>query len=157
MVNLTVDVKEQAGPDIVFDCPACGERNVAGHTSENIETGKLLHFIPVLQLRHSWVTCSRCGRKFASTLPLSQLAGADPAVLQRAIRYRAGGAGIAMAIIALLTCLVPGLGLVTSGIALWLVRGTDGWPKKVGVLAMVVSVALAVCVVLLFAMDHFGA
>ncbi|HZZ42612.1 MAG TPA: hypothetical protein VFE58_06720 [Tepidisphaeraceae bacterium] len=55
-----------------------------------------------------------------------------------------------LSVVAVITCLVPGLGLVLAVGSLWAARGTEGWPKKLNLLSLILAIVMTSCVALLW-------
>jgi len=148
-IQISAVTKEQQGPDVAINCPACGAENVPASSFESTEVAKLFFFIPVLRFRNAWLVCSECKSKLVVTTPLSELETLSPEALTRVIRYNASGTGKLMAILAILTSLVPVLGVIVAAIACFLTRGTKGWPKGLSVISVILAVVVTFCVVFL--------
>ena len=153
MIPVSSQTEDVSGPDIVINCPACGHRNAAAQTFESTEWVKLLFFIPILRLRTSAVQCLECEEMFRSRVPIAQLSGKTPSELEPLIRYHASKPGKIMSVVALLTCLVPIVGVITSAIAMVLVRGTRRWPIIITWVSMILSIVISLAVVLMMLIE----
>jgi len=153
MIPLSHQLEHVPGPAVVINCPACGHRNAAAQTFESTERVKLLFFIPILRLRTSAVQCTECEEMFDLRVPLAQVSGKTPTELEPLIRYHASKPGKIMSVVALLTCLVPIVGVITSVIAMVLVRGTVRWPIIITWLSMIMAIVISVTVVLVMLIE----
>jgi len=150
IIQFTAITEVQQGPDIGINCPACGASGIAAHCFESTEVGKLFFFIPVVKLRNTWVECAQCGAKLRTTARLADLPGRTPEELAGVIRYRASGKAKVFTAIALLTCLVPGLGIVTSAVSTVMTRGTKGAAVLISGLSMVLAIVVTLCTAILY-------
>jgi len=149
MVSLHIQTETRTGPKIQIYCPACDAQAVEATVSEAIEHTRLFYFIPLLKLRNTWVTCGKCGAKLTSSLAMDDLLVQQPGAVNDYIRFGASGLAKILAIVGLLVCWVPVGGMVVTGIALFLARGTKGWPKKLAMLGMIVGAAVTATIVLM--------
>ena len=137
---------------MTIDCPACGARAVAGTPRESVDWVKLAYLIPLLKIRATRIECERCHAQITCTAPIGRVAGADAATVARFLRYHPTRAAKILSVLGLLTCLIPVVGLVVIGIATFLGRGTQGWPGKLNLLSLIVSIAVTLCVLLVMFM-----
>ena len=73
-MNLSVESQAVDGPEIVIDCPACGAQRTPASSQQVTEKLRLLHFIPLLTMRHNYVWCKACQKKLVSSLDVEDLA-----------------------------------------------------------------------------------
>src|SRR3954471_11296730 len=142
-VSYTVGTTGAQAP-ITIDCPACGGSAVASTAHESSERVKLLGLIPLLKLTNTWIECGQCHKNIISTARLEQLRGRSPADIAPSLRFHPSGAAKALAVIALLTRLIPLIGLIIATIAWYVARGTKGWPAALSVLALILSCAVTI-------------
>lgn len=147
-------VTTTAEAPVVIDCPACASAGVSSTATETIELVKLLGLIPILKLRNTWVECSHCRKTCVSSARLERLSGALPAEVAPFLRYRPSMAAKLLSILALLSSIVPGLGLVVAGVSMFVGRGTRGWPAMLNVLSMILACTVTVSVVVLLVISH---
>jgi hypothetical protein len=136
------------GPTFRFNCPAC-ETPVSGEVLETVERGKLYFVIPVFKSTSTWITCPNCNTQLYLSLSLDRLVQQPPEAIGMFILYRAS---IAARILALLSCLlfwVPGVGIAMAASALYLARGTKGWPKTAAWLSIMGGMAVTITVALI--------
>jgi hypothetical protein len=147
MLIFTTKTTSQQGPLVDIDCPACGATDVPAKTSESVEVVKIFFFTPILRLRNTYLRCTNCQTALVSTAPLDQLADLTPEEISGIIRYKPSRAGKILAIVALLTCLLPYLGLIIAAIACYLTRGTKGWAKKISFISIIIALTITTCLV----------
>ncbi len=139
VIQMTAITQEARGPEVEFDCPACNTRKAKGNTTESTEQLNLFFFIPIMKLRNTYVTCMNCKAKLACRAPLARLAEMPPEEITGAVRYGASGVGKLLAVLALLTCLIPFAGLLVSGIAAFINKGTKGWAVALSLLGVILG------------------
>src|SRR3954470_18721163 len=123
MITLHTQISPTTGTAGTMDCPACGSRAVAAIPRESVDWVKLAFLVPLLKIRATRVECGNCHEQIACVAPLNRVAGADAATIAPFLRYKPTRAATIMSIAALLTCLVPVVGLVVVAIASLLGRG----------------------------------
>ncbi len=134
------------GMPVTINCPACGVQEVSAIPRERVDWAKFGGIIPLLKLRSTQVERGQCHARITCTLPLDRIAGANAATLSQFLRYHPGPAAKAASIAGLLTCLIPVLGMVLAAIATYLARGTQGWPAKVNLLSLIISIVVTFCI-----------
>ena len=140
------ETRPTKGPDLHFDCPACGADDVVGETSEVIYLGRLFWVLPVLHSRETTIRCRSCGAECGVLCTLADMARKDREQLRRVVRYRAGCGGQLLAALSLLFCWNPALGLPLSLGGKWATRATKGWPRELCTVSLVLTLAVVVVV-----------
>ncbi|RMD82501.1 MAG: hypothetical protein D6820_03595 [Lentisphaerae bacterium] len=146
IIQLYAVSKDERGPDIEFDCPACGTQGAIGETYESTEIAKLFFLIPVLKLRNTMVKCTNCGESMVSTSSLAEISQSSKARIQSAIRYHPSRLGKVLSLLSFLLCLCPGVNVLLPAVALYVVRGTRGWAKGLAMLALIVGITISLVV-----------
>ena len=149
MLTLHTQISPTTGAAATIDCPACGAHAVSATPRESVDWVKLVYLVPLLKIRATRIECGQCHAQITCTAPLNKVAGADAAAVAPHLRYHPTGGAKTMAILGLLTCLIPVLGLIVVGVATFVGRGTKGWPAKLNLLSLIVSVAVTVSVAFL--------
>jgi hypothetical protein len=139
MVQIHQQTERWPGPDVVIDCPVCGERGVSATTYDEQIRESVAGLIPVNSVRRSWALCSHCKAMLRSRLPAPELDGKTPVELADLIYLDAGFYQKALAIIALLVALFPLVGTVVAAIALFANRKIPVWSKTVSIIALGLS------------------
>jgi hypothetical protein len=129
---------------VVIHCPLCDQKPVQAVVFDRRERALLLGLIPLLVLNSTWVTCTACRGELHSKVKSEHLFNRDPEELAAFIYARVSFIDKFLAISALLLAVFPLLGLLYALLA-WVVnRKSRGWPKKVTVIALWVSIAVHV-------------
>ncbi len=134
------------GADVRFDCPACGKADSQGLLGEQVDAVKLLYLIPLFRLRATAVKCGECEANIACLAPSQAAVQMTPDELAKNLRWGASGAAKIATLIAFFTCLIPFVGLVTSGVAAVMTRGTRGWPGALTMLSTILAITISLCV-----------
>ena len=134
-----IQTEQTPGPSVQIDCGKCGNSGTVGRAYDQVETFKLLHLIPVLRLRNTFVTCESCGAQLRSRLTCLELLNRQGDDLREFISYEVSFVVKFMAVISILLCVIPVLGLVLSLITVCLTVRSRGWPWILGTIALVVS------------------
>lgn len=122
------------GRDLLINCPNCGTRGARAVCYDLIETYKV-----VIKHRTTWVTCSACGYKLYSKVPADQLRGRSAQELEGIVVRRVSLISKFFAIVAILLCILPIMGLILAIIATILNWKNRGWLRKVSLVALVIS------------------
>src|SRR5579872_6327245 len=121
---------------IDFDCPGCGAKGVEGRLTEQEDRLNLLYVVTVLKLVNTYVECSECRAVFTSKARAAEIVGLSPSEIGARLAPPTDFIGCAMAVLALLTCWAPIVGLVMALIALLLTFRAGGWPKIVSIVSL---------------------
>jgi hypothetical protein len=147
---LTTKSEQVSGPDVVIDCPNCGDRETLASSYELRERLCILFVIPVLFLRNTFVHCRTCNTRLTSGLTIGELeqhsSGNVSLFLSNPVPFIAK----VIAIVALLVVWAPLVGLVMAILAMAVTRGRSGWPRVVAVIAFVLSGLLNFALLVLF-------
>jgi len=130
---------ETAGPEITFNCPACGKEGVAGKTSEVMEENSLFWIIPFFTSRVRHIVCGQCGKAFRTRLSLEQLSAASPEDLARDVAAQVNFIAKFCIITGLVLAILPFFGLVFAGIGMlctW--KRRTGW-RTAAIIGLVLS------------------
>ena len=136
----------ETGPTLLFNCPECNAQGVSGQVTQAVSTGKLYFFIPVFKSTTTWITCPVCNAQLNLKLPLARLLQQPPESINLFIRHRAPMPAKILALLGALLFWVPLLGALLAATALYLARGTKGWPTKVAKISLVAAIAVTVTV-----------
>ena len=131
------------GPQITLDCPACGGKNVTGTTSEREESYRLLGIVPLMVLRNAFVTCGSCQRQLMSAIRLSDLGDAKPDELAKALSVRESFVGQVVAVLGLLLCWLPFVGLGLGLLGMLLNLRSAKWPRTLSQIATIVGIIVS--------------
>ena len=122
------------GRDIRINCPACGAKSVAAISFNEEEK---LHGITVKTT--TWVKCQACGKHLYSKLSPEELSGRSPADLESFVVVRTSLIASSMAILAILLCVVPVLGLCLAVVSTVVNARRRGWARMLSLVALVIS------------------
>jgi hypothetical protein len=134
------------GPTLPFNCPDCNAQGVSGQVKEAVSSGKLYFVIPVFKSTTTWITCPACNAQLNLKLPLARLLEQPPESITLFIRHRAPMPAKILALLGALLFWVPALGAVLAAVALYLARGTKGWPPKIAKISLVAGIAVTITV-----------
>ncbi len=133
---------ETAGPEIIFNCPACGKEGVVGKTSEMMEENSLLWIMPSMPFftsRVRRIVCGQCGKAFRTSLSLEQLSDASPEDVARNVAAQVNFIAKCCIIMGLVLAIFPFFGLVFAGIGmLCTLKRRTGW-RTVAIIGLVLS------------------
>ncbi len=147
-IVLVSKTESRTGPVIPFACPKC-KKEVSGESQEAIERTSLFWILPILKFRNTWIACPACNTDFVLALPIDRLAEL-PAEARGALIV--SGPPKRAKILAIAACLlfwVPLVGLLIAGAAVFVARGTKGWPKAIAWVSLLLASAITACIVLL--------
>jgi cation transporter-like permease len=123
------------GRDLVIHCPKCGRPN----TSARAYQGPVDRHI-------TWVKCMACNGKLYSKLPANELTGLSPEQLSTIVVHPDSRGMRLFAILAIALCIFPYVGLIASAISTATNWKITGWPKRVSVIALAISVVMTALV-----------
>jgi len=122
------ETTETPGPEITFDCPACGKQGVVGKTSEVTEKNSLFWIIPLFTSRVRGIVCGQCGKAFRTSLALEELSAASPEELARDLGAQVDFLAKFCIVTGLVLAIVPFFGLIFAGIGtLCTLKRRTGW------------------------------
>jgi hypothetical protein len=152
--------EETPGPMICFDCPGCGQQRAQGFPYQRMSRVWFLHLFPIvpknLATKETWITCLQCGVLLGSELKLADLVGKTPEELIGRIYFRTTFLQKALAVIALFVAIVPLVGFVMSLIAVVANWKTRTWPKRISMIALVLSIPLMLFLGIGLALEAMG-
>jgi hypothetical protein len=152
IVTVSSSTETKHGPVVPFTCHKC-QQAVQGEVIETVERGKLYGVIPVTTFRNTFIACPACQKKFGMALPLDRLQALPAETLEGLILRGPPKSAMWLAIAGLLLVLVPVVGMVLSGISLYLGRGNGGWVRALGWLGLIVNLAVTASFALLLIMS----
>jgi hypothetical protein len=126
------------GPRLRIDCGRCGVSGAAASSRDLIDTIRLLFVIP-FRFTNTFVTCQSCGAKHISQLCCQDLKEHRDADVTPFVSYHVSFVVRFLAVMSLLLCLFPFLGLALSLIAVCSAYKTRGWPRKLAMIAVLIS------------------
>jgi len=156
IIQVTAIKKEEQGPDIEFNCPVCGASTIIGETYETTEIAKLFFFIPILKLRNTRIQCSNCGKSVVCTSPLSKIHQYTKDEIQNFIRYYPSNFGKILSVLSFILCLIPFFNIFLPLIALFIVRGTQGWPKFLAKFSLIIGGTVTLVSAIIFVCEQSG-
>lgn len=131
--------EEEPGPTVEITCPKCGQ-SCDADSVEITEWVKLFIVIPILRLRNTYLTCTRCRKSYLVKLRLDELAYADREDLDDMLAVSKPSFMTSFfAILTLVLCILPFVGLLLSMISLALTWKHGGWQKVITWIALVLS------------------
>jgi hypothetical protein len=113
----------------------------------------LLHLVPLFRWRNVFVQCQSCRRDFIARCSIQGLQQANPLTLQHNLIKRVSFVAKACAVLGLLLCWAPLIGIIPATIALLMTRRRPGWVANASVVAFVLS-ALSSLILLLAVGSH---
>lgn len=131
------------GHDIVINCPACKRAHVPAVSYEHHEQ---YHGVT---RDTTWVKCLECGTHLYSKLSWHQLVGLTPERLAEVVVFRLSLIGRVTALLAVILCLFPWVGMGMALLATLINWRTRGWPKTLSRIALAISVIPTVGVTIL--------
>jgi hypothetical protein len=142
-ILLTATRKKTAGPNLVINCPRCGQSGPA--SSYDLEEKLALFFvIPMGVFRSGWVVCGHCGGELLARTSAAELAGKSPEQLAALLATRQSPIVKALAILSVVVFLVPGLGLLLGIIATACTFKTRGWARMASFAGLALSVLASI-------------
>jgi hypothetical protein len=152
--------EETRGPMIYFDCPGCRQQRAKGIPYERMTRVWFLHVFPIvpanLATKETSITCLQCGVLLGAELKLADLVGKTPEELIGRIYFRTTFLQKALAVIALFVAIFPMVGFVMSLIAVVANWQTRTWPKRISVIALVLSIPLMLFLGIGLALEAMG-
>jgi len=139
--------EEIQGPNVEINCPKCGQLCQASSV-EIIEWVKLFIVIPILRLRNTYLTCTHCGKSIHVKARLEDLSYITTEDMDDMLAGTQGSSMMSFfAILALLFCLLPFIGLTLAVISVILSRKITGWQKIISYIALVLSLIFTIFVI----------
>ena len=133
--------KTTPGPDVVINCPACGRRSVWASTHALQTRSWFFGFIPGQAVHSTWATCLECTAPLISKWPVTELSDKSPDELATKIYLPFKLLETFMALAAFIVAIVPLVGLVMSGLAVFGNWKDRGWRKTLSLVALGISSA----------------
>lgn len=132
----------EAVPLNIF-CQWCGKESPASAWTQT-DRLMLLHLIPLFRWSNVLVQCQSCEREFLAKCSLSELRSVSPLTLQHLLVKRVSFVAKACAVLGLLLCWAPLIGMIPSTIAFIMTRRQPGWVAKVSVIGFFISIVTTV-------------
>ncbi len=129
------------GPNLRFDCPACGRKNTLALTYD-FEERIRLYGVPIPTQRERYVACSVCGETQLSAIPLADLAALAPDEIRQHLYRRVSIIVKLFPVLSVLLFCFPGVGLILGIVGLVTTRRSRGWPFRLSLIGVVLTVVL---------------
>lgn len=142
MLHVSHETEQFPGPQIDFDCPACGILGIEGTTYDQRRREWLYGLIPLNDIKTSWIVCSNCGHQLRSRVTAAELAELEHDQLAGVLYADPGAIRKAMAVISALVAIFPIVGTVFAGIVVaanWKIRA---WPRTLAIISLVASIGV---------------
>jgi hypothetical protein len=137
------------GRDIRINCPACGRRGVQAVSYEHAERSHGISHTTY------WVKCLACGTSLYSKAIPEELIGRTPEELEKVIVLRVSLVARVTAVLSIVLCIYPWVGLAVAMLATALTWRTRGWQKTLSRVALSISLLFTVAAtVLLLVVDR---
>ena len=127
------------GAAVRHTCPKC-RSVVVGTAFQFVDTFVLLHLFPLGSVRNTYVACANCGIKLQTPLGLDDLERMRDLQIDEFLSYSPSFVFKFLAVTALFLCWTPFLGTIIAAIALLGTYHFNGWPKKIAITALAISV-----------------
>jgi hypothetical protein len=137
---------------LTITCQWC-EHSGSALAWEQTDRMMLLHLVPLFRWRNVFVQCQSCRRDFIARCSIQGLQQANPLTLQHNLIKRVSFVAKACAVLGLLLCWAPLIGIIPATIALLMTRRRPGWVANASVVAFVLS-ALSSLILLLAVGSH---
>ncbi len=136
--------QEEQGPIIEITCPKCGQ-SCDADSVEITEWVKLFIVIPILRLRNTYLTCTRCRKTYHVKIRLDELAYADREDLDAMLAVSKPSFMTSFfVILTAVLCILPFIGLLLSLISMALTWKKGGWQKVITWIALVLSITATI-------------
>ena len=124
---------------ITINCPWCNQRGITASAWERTEWLTLFHIIPVMRFRTVFVRCQSCKKELIARCSFKELVNRNPNSLQLLLAKRVPLITTVCAIIGLLLCWAPILGLIPALVAFLSSRRQSGWVSKASIIGLILS------------------
>ena len=138
-MNLSVESQGVQGPEITIDCPACGAQRATASSERVTEKLRLLHFIPLLTMTHTFVYCQSCRTKLVSSLDIDELSHRSPADISAHLAGNVSFVAKFLAIGSVALFIAPIVGFLLGLIGYLLSRKSATWVRKTSIVGMVLG------------------
>jgi len=123
----------------IIHCPRCHRDSAPAIATDQVEVVKALFVIPIFSKTTTFVRCCECNRSLAVALRARDIAILEADELTTILRDRASLSEGALSIVALLTCVFPIIGVLTSIVALVATRTAPRWARRVAFASTIIS------------------
>jgi len=135
-------------PAFLINCPKCGAKHVPAKITTLKETLDL-----VIRQTTTWVKCSACGTSLYSKRPAAEIIGMTPEQLERVLVNRVSLVSRVVAILAIVLCLFPFVGLAVAALSMALNWKAHGWSRKLSLIALPIALLMTVVAGVVIMMD----
>lgn len=150
-VWITTHREQTLGPDLKINCPKCGALDTSAASYELRDQLKLLFVIPLFKLTNTYVSCAACGTALTSRLSIDELRTHSPSDISHFLSYEISLVVKFLAILSLLLLIAPLVGFVLAILTVVLSRKSGGWPRTIGIVALLLSGIVTIPLVVLLA------
>ena len=147
---ITTHREQTPGPELKINCPQCGASETPATSYELRDQLKLLCVIP-FTLTNTYVSCSACSAALTSRLSIDELRTHSPSDISHFPSYEISFVVKFLAILSLLLSIAPLVGFVLAILTVVLSRESGGWPRTIGIIALVLSGMVTIPLVILLA------
>jgi hypothetical protein len=138
-ILITTRSQQTPGPELEIDCPKCGTSNTSAASYEQRDYLSLFYFIPLFSVANTFVKCGTCDARLTSRLSIEELQQHSTSDVSQYLSYEISFVVKFLAIASILLAIVPIVGLVLAILTVSLSLKSGGWPKTVGIIALVLS------------------
>jgi hypothetical protein len=142
-ILLTSKTTRTDGPGVEIHCDGCKRQDAEAETYQ-LEEKMGVFFIPLLTQRQTFIKCRHCGAARITSLGLDQLLNKDPETLALHVRKRTSLIVWFLVIASLVLFLVPFVGLALGVIAFLCTYWHGGWPRRLSLISLCLSVIASV-------------
>jgi len=136
---ISVQSQENPGPELQIDCPKCGATSIHSTSYEQRDRLFLFFSIPTFGVTNTFVICGTCRTKLTSRLSIEELQQHSGIYSSHFLSYEIPFVVKFLVIASILLFIAPFVGLVLAIITVILTRDLEGWPRTLGIVALVLS------------------
>jgi hypothetical protein len=138
-VLITTRSQKIPGPELEINCPKCGASRTSAASYEQRDALSLFFIIPLFTVTNTFVKCAACGAKLTSRLSIDELQPHSAAEVSPYLSHEVSFVVKFLAIASILLFIAPIVGLVLAVLTVILSLRSGGWPRTLGIVALVLS------------------
>lgn len=147
--------RETSGPDIIIDCYHCGAENVKARTYELDTVHYIFGIIPGSPVVSRHVQCCNCSKSYRVKASYQKLLDTPPFAMHSLLKKDISFVSLFLAVVCLPLSIFPIIGLTVALSAYFGTKKAGGWPRKISVIALVISSIITLLTTVILVVDSF--
>jgi hypothetical protein len=155
-ILITAQSQQTPGPELEIACPKCNAPKTSATSYEQRDRLSLFYLVPLFAITNTFVECASCNAKLTSRLSVHELDQHSGSDISQFLSFEMSFVVKFLALTSMLLFFAPIIGLVLAIFTVVLSSKSGGWPRALGLVALVLSGIVTIASVALLALEAIG-